>query len=100
MVIKLKVKYLRMNKEERKEVKQKYYETSLGKYIKKKLISSFICGILCIGFGIYFLITTKDAKFIDYFYNISLVLIGFAFIIAIRKIEIKKINEYVIKNKL
>ena len=69
MVIKLKVKYLRLDKEKRKEVKQKYYETSLGKYVKKQLISSFICGVLCIGIGIYLLISTKDPKFIDYFYN-------------------------------
>ena len=72
MVIKLKVKYLRLDKEKRKEVKQKYYETSLGKYVKKQLISSFICGVLCIGIGIYLLISTKDPKFIDYFYNISI----------------------------
>ena len=39
MVIKLKVKYLRLDKEKRKEVKQKYYATSLGKYVKKQLIS-------------------------------------------------------------
>ena len=100
MVIKLKVKYLRLDKEKRKEVKQKYYETSLGKYVKKQLISSFICGVLCIGIGIYLLISTKDPKFIDYFYNISILLIGFEFIFAIKKIEVKKINEYVIKNKI
>ena len=100
MVIKLKVKYLRLDKDKRKEVKQKYYETSLGKYVKKKLISSFICGVLCIGIGIYLLISTKDPKFIDYFYNISILLIGFGFIFAIKKIEVKKINEYVIKNKI
>ena len=100
MVIKLKVKYLRLDKEKRKEVKQKYYETSLGKYVKKQLISSFICGVLCIGIGIYLLISTKDPKFIDYFYNISILLIGFVFIFAIKKIEVKKINEYVIKNKI
>lgn len=100
MVIKLKVKYLRLDKEKRKEVKQKYYETSLGKYVKKQLISSFICGVLCIGIGIYLLISTKDPKFIDYFYSISILLIGFGFIFAIKKIEVKKINEYVIKNKI
>lgn len=100
MVIKLKVKYLRLDKDKRKEVRQKYYETSLGKYVKKKLISSFICGILCIGIGIYLLISTKDPKFIDYFYNISILLIGIGFLIAIKKIEVKKINEYVIKNKI
>lgn len=100
MVIKLKVKYLRLDKEKRKEVKQKYYETSLGKYVKKQLISSFICGVLCIGIGVYLLIGTKDPKFTDYFYNISILLIGFGFIFAIKKIEVKKINEYVIKNKI
>ena len=100
MVIKLKVKYLRLDKEKRKEVKQKYYETSLGKYVKKQLISSFICGVLCIGIGIYLLMSTKDPKFNDYFYNTSILLIGFGFIFAIKKIEVKKINEYVIKNKI
>ena len=100
MVIKLKVKYLRLDKEKRKEVKQKYYETSLGKYVKKQLVSSFICGVLCIGIGIYLLISTKDPKFIDYFYNISRLLIGCGFIFSIKKLEVKKINEYVIKNKI
>ena len=96
MVIKLKVKYLRLDKEKRKEVKQKYYETSLGKYVKKQLVSSFICGVLCIGIGIYLLISTKDPKFIDYFYNISILLIGFGFIFAIKKIIYLFFSGYII----
>ena len=97
----MKIKYLRLNRNEKKAVKEKFYQTSIGKYIKKKLRSALICALLCIIFAIYLIIDAfvNDLTIVDKFYGFAILTIGVAFLIIHRKIFIKKINEYVIKNK-
>mgnify|MGYP004477407695 CR=1 FL=1 len=97
----MKNKYQRLNKEEKKIVSKEYFNTKLGKYVKRKLTSAFICGILCIIISIFlFVYGYKDGlTFIDYFYNISTFVFRIIFIIAPFIIRNKKLNEYVIKHK-
>lgn len=97
----MKVKYLRLSKEERKKVNNKYFNTEKGKYIKKKLQISFICGVLCIMYGIYLLIDSILSKitFLNMFYSISIIVFGIILVIATHIIKIKKLNNYVVKNK-
>ncbi|MBQ6840765.1 MAG: hypothetical protein IJO63_01455 [Bacilli bacterium] len=97
----MKVKYLRLSKEERKKVKEKYYQTETGKYVKKKLISSLICAIGCLLFSAY-LITDAFINNLSTFekvYGFMILIVGMFLLIAYRKIYVRKINEYVIKNK-
>lgn len=96
----MKKKYELLDKSKRKEIKSKYYDTSSGKYVKRKLISALICGVLCILISIYLFLSTKNLKVIDYIYNTFICICGIVFIIMAKKIEIKKINEYVIKHKI
>lgn len=97
----MKNKYQRLNKEEKKKICNEYFSTKLGKYVKRKLISAFICGILCIILSVFLFIYgyKNGLKFIDYFYNISTFVFGIIFIIAPFIIKNKKLNEYVIKHK-
>lgn len=98
---KMKNKYQKLNKEEKKKINNEYFSTKVGKYVKRKLTSAFICGILCISLSIFlFIYGYKDGlKFIDYFYNISTLIFGIIFIIAPFIIRNKKLNDYVIKHK-
>ena len=97
----MKVKYLRLNKKERKEAKEKYYQTPTGKYVKKKLLSALICSLLCIALAIYNIIDAyvRNLSTLDKVYAYVILLIGFSLLFVHRKIFVKKINEYVIKNK-
>lgn len=97
----MKVKYLRLSKKERKEVKARYYDTNTGKYIKKKLTSALLCAIFCIICSIYLILDAfiNDLTILDKIYGFMILIIGIALLIAQRKIFIKKINEYVIKHK-
>lgn len=95
----MKVKYLRLSKKERKEIKQKYYETETGKYVKKKLNSALICSALCIAASLYIIIDAfiNNLSIIEKIYGFVILFIGFCLLIANKRIFIKKINEYVIK---
>ena len=97
----MKVKYLRLSKKERKETKEKFYKTTNGKYVKKKLTSALVCSILCIGGAIYLIFDAfaNNLSLIEKTYGIMVLLIGIILLIARRKIFVKKINEYVIKTK-
>ncbi|MGN1379846.1 MAG: hypothetical protein ACI4XR_05625, partial [Bacilli bacterium] len=78
-----------------------YFRSETGKYVKKNLQSSLICAILCIIFGIYIIIDNilNKITFFEMFYGISIIIFGIVLIIATRIIKIKKINNYVVKNK-
>ena len=97
----MKIKYLRMSKEEQKKARQKYFATETGKYVNKKLKAALTCAILLLLISIY---NIYDAFFItkslfDQVYAIFILLIGFTLIIVYHKIMIKKINQYVTRNK-
>lgn len=97
----MKIKYLRLSKEERKKINIKYFNTEKGKYIKKNLQNSLICGILCIFYGIYMLIDSilNKITFLNMFYSISIIVFGIILVIVTHIIKIKKLNNYVVKNK-
>ena len=97
----MKIKYLRLNKEKKRKVKQSFAKNETGIRITKYLKCATICSILCFCIGIY----TSISAFINQesvamkIYGITLCVIGIAGLVTKHKIYIKKINEYVIKNK-
>lgn len=97
----MKVKYLRLHSEERKQAKKKYYQTQNGAYVKKKLKSALICSILCIIGSVYLIIDAflNDLTIIEKIYGFVVLGFGIALLFIRRKIFVKKINEYVVKNK-
>ena len=97
----MKVKYLRLSKEEKKEVKKTYFATNEGKYIKKSLIELIICSSLTIIYSLYYIwdAVSKNGSLLSKIFGIFIFAGGFAFLISARYIFIKKINNYLTKKK-
>ena len=97
----MKIKYLRLSKEEKKEVRDKFYKTPKGKRLKKYTNMSLIFNFLLLIYAIYFIIDTyinKGHRFY-YIYGFLFVALSIIMIISIRNIRIKMINNYVVNKK-
>ncbi len=97
----MKVKYLRLSKDEQKKVQEKFYSTEEGRLVKKYTRISLIMGLSLIGFAVYF---SLDAYFnhlskLYYLYSAILVVIAFIFIFAVRNLRVTKLNNTIIKKK-
>lgn len=97
----MKIKYNRLSKENKIKYKKEYYQTNEGKYVKRKLLSALVCGILCLIISIYLLIDAyiSHLGIWQYIYGSCVFVFGIMFIIFYFKILITKLNIYVIKNK-
>lgn len=98
----MKVRYQKLSKEKRKEVRKTFYKQKDGKIIKSKLLTGLICGIFLIIIGIleiiyYYFI---DYSLFEIIYGLIIYFVGIIFIVSYLKIRLKKINEYVVKNKI
>ncbi len=97
MIKLLKLKYYSLNKNERKELKNKFYNTEYGNNIKKRLDRVFIIGILGIIFSLCLLILPNNKW--DIVEGIILIIASFIFIFGSHKVRINKINTFLTKNK-
>ena len=93
----LKLKYYTLNKEEKKNIKNEFYETEFGLNIKKRLDRVFIIGILGILFSLYLIIFPTSK--LDTIMGILLIISSFVFIFGEHKVRIEKINNYLVKKK-
>ena len=92
-----KLKYYSLNKEEKKKLKEDFYNTEFGKSIKLRLNRLFITGILGILFSVYLFITSENKW--NTIYAIILVLASLIFIWGSFSVRAKKLNEYLVKKK-
>lgn len=97
----MKIKYLRLNKKERKDAKNKFLNTDTGKYVKKKINSSILCSILCIIFAVYLIIDSfiNNKLLIEKIYSFITLGFGIALLVATHRIYIRKINDFIVKKK-
>jgi len=97
----MKIKYFKLTKEERKKAKNDYYQTPVGKYVRKKLISALICSLLCIAMALYIVIDAyiNDASLMEKIYGFFILFVGLILLYTYRKISVKKINDYLVKKK-
>ena len=98
----MKIKYLRLTKEQRKKVKETYYNTPKGKALKSKLrlvLVSIIGLIICAIAILIDAIINKGSTW-DYIYAACLGLIAICFIVVSYNLRIKRLNNYLINNKL
>lgn len=94
-----KYKYQRLTKEEKKDAKEKFYQTELGINLKQKFKRILIYSIALIIFGIFLIINTyikKDSN-INYIYASLLIIFGIFFLIARRYVIIIKVNDFITK---
>jgi len=93
----LRLKYYSLTKDEKKNLKNEFYNTEFGKEIKTRLDRLFIIGIIGILFSIYLYFTSINIW--NIVYSTILVLASLLFIIMSFKVRINKINTYLVKKK-
>lgn len=93
----LRLKYYSLNKEEKINLKNKFYNTEYGAALKKRLDRLLIIGILGILFSTYLFIFPTNKW--DIVSGIILVIASVVFIGGSFKVRIDKINTFLIKKK-
>lgn len=95
----VKNKYQRLNKDERKEARLKYYETEIGKVNKGRFTRLLWFGILSFIYSGVLIMDTIINKHSPWNYCLAGVMFIFAlvFLIGREKIIIRNVNEYLIK---
>ena len=95
----MKIKYYRLSKEERKEYRNKFFKTKNGKRVNKYSIISYVCSILLLLLGIYYILDTyfNKANKLYYYYAALIIVISIIMIVSIHKLRINKINDYIVK---
>lgn len=94
-----KYKYQRLNKNEKKEAKTKFYQTEQGIFLKKKFNRILIYSIILILFGIYILIDTfiNNKTYAQYIYGAIIIIFGISFLVLRCYVQMRKINEFITK---
>ncbi len=94
-----KYKYQRLNKDEKKDAKIKFYQTKQGMFLKKKFNRILVYSIILILFGIYLLIDTfiNSKTYNQYIYGAIIIIFGISFLVLRCYIQMRKINEFITK---
>ena len=97
----MKIKYLRLSKDEKKNIKKDFLETKKGSIINKHLRNSKICAILCFAYAIFLIVEYIIEK--NSIFNIisALLLIAFGIFCFIysHRIFVKSVNDYLVNKK-
>ena len=97
----MKNKYQRMNKEQRKNIKDKYFNTEDGKSMYNRLMRLIITGVIGIFFSIYLIYsnyTTDGNNIWQYIMAGILIIASIIFILGSIKIRLKVLNKFALKN--
>ena len=92
-----KLKYYSLTKEEQIKLKNNFYKTEFGKSIKNRLNRLFLTGILSLLFSIYLFINPSNKW--DIVTGVILFIASIIFIIGSFKVRIRKLNDYLVKQK-
>lgn len=97
----MKKNFKEMNKNEKKELMNKYYQTENGKINKGRFLRLLICGILCIIYSITVVIEEliKQQSYWNYVLAAVMFIFGFIFLLGRQKVLRRNINYYLAKNK-
>jgi len=91
------LKYYSLNKDEKKELKNNFYNTEFGKSIKNRLDRLFLIGIIGILFSVYLFINPSNKW--DIVTGVILVVASIIFLVGSFKVRIRKLNDYLVKQK-
>ena len=97
----MKLKYLSIDKQRRKEIRKEYFNSNFGKKIKHYLSLTLITSILCFIYSIYLIYDAffKHISTINKTYSITVLVSSIILIIAYIRVRLIKLNDYVIKKK-
>ncbi len=90
-----KLKYYSLTKEERQDLKEKFYQTDFGSSMRARLNRLLIIGIMAFIFSIFMFVTNTNIW--EIVMGVMLLIASFIFIIASFKIRVKKLNDYLVK---
>lgn len=93
----LKLKYYSLTKDEKKQLKEKFYKTESGQKISKRLNRLFLTGIISFIYSIILFIINKNI--FDITTGIILLIASFIFILSSIFIKINKLNDFLVKQK-
>ena len=91
-----KLKYYSLTKEEKQDLKEKFYQTDFGSSMRARLNRLFIIGIMAFMFSIFIFVTNNNIW--EIVMGVMLLIASFIFIIGSFKIRVKKLNDYLVKN--
>lgn len=96
----MKNKYQRLNKEDRKKARDRFYRTPFGKELKPRLQRILIIGILLLIYASYLLIDAILKKSIwGALAATAIYLFALFFLIGRHKIIVRDVNDFLIKRK-
>jgi len=91
------LKYYSLKKDKKKELKNNFYNTEFGKSIKNRLDRLFLIGIIGILFSVYLFINPSNKW--DIVTGVILVVASIIFLVGSFKVRIRKLNDYLVKQK-
>lgn len=97
----IKNKYQRLNKDEKRLAREKYYQTKVGAANKTRFIRLLICGLLCIIYSIVLVVDTIIEQKTYWYYILAgtMFIFGLVFLIGRAKLIVRNVNNYLLKNK-
>lgn len=97
----IKTKYQRLNRQERKDAKEKFYETDFGKTLKPRFTRLLIVSILLFIYSIVLFLEAiiKNSSIWGYISSIIILIFAIVFFIGRQKVISQKVNNYLIKKK-
>lgn len=98
----MKIKYLRLSKKERKEIRKEFYSTEKGKNLKNRLFLVFICAFVIDIIAFYCIIDNllNRGEIWENIYAGGLLAISLFFYYNINRIHLTKVNNFTINKKV
>ena len=91
----MKLKYYYLTKEEKRKLKEEYYNTEVGSNVKIRLIRVLFYGIIGIIYSIYLFFSEEYLTF--KILASGLFILSLIFIVGSFKVKIDKLNAYLVK---
>ncbi len=100
-MLKIKTKYQRLNREEKKEAREKFYKTEFGQSLKPRFTRLLVVSILLFIYAIVLLLEAiiKHGSIWGYISSLIIFIFAIVFLIGRQKVISQKVNNYLIKKK-
>lgn len=97
----IKTKYQSLNRQERKDAREKFYETDFGKTLKPRFTRLLVVSVLLFIYAIVLFVEAliKHGSIWGYVSSIIIFIFAIVFLIGRQKIISQKVNNYLIKKK-
>ena len=97
----MKIKYLRLSKDDKKRARCEFNKTPKGIAVRKNLRNALLCALLSIIYAGYLLwdYFNKNKILTNVVMSVTLIIFAIISFIMVYKIYLKSVNQYVVDNK-